>query len=204
MHTLKYRWKHQGTLAQKRAWNQVARILRGGADPVVLDILYRSDTDSSCHHPFFGPTVSSIAPYVDRFYRRVVKVNGTPFQLFDLNHEFLSMLAMDDNYKRFFASDEVEDEGVFIRNENAEWERMSENSQLDCEFFDRLFHDYADMLAKYDGVCTSGKSDDECVLRSDVETTYSLVRQVSNAKPPVKKKQRRFAPSGSLRRQLWD
>lgn len=201
MQALKRRWKVKGTLTERRAWNAVARTLRGGVDPVEFETLYRSDTESSCYHPFYGPTLTSIAPYVGRFYRRVVKRDRTMFRLFPLDQTFLAMLAMDKTYGPYFASARLDDEGVFIQNENREWERMSENSKLDCEFFERLFREYQEMLEAFDGVYTTGGSGDECVLWSNQGTTYSIVRKVSNTKP--KRKSTYTATSSTKKRKLW-
>ena len=143
-----------------------------GPTTKIFNKLYRSTgyKESSCDHPFFGPSLKSIKPYIksgkNRSYFVTKKKDGAPFALVNLDQSMLTRFSKIHELKKFFSPPKNNSmKRVFINNES-KWQRASDDSRLDCEFYIKLFQIYPDVQ----GFCTEpGNTPAECVLNEQMK-----------------------------------
>jgi len=172
--------------------------------------LYRSTgyEESSCNHPFFGPSEESITTYIKpgrhRSYFVTVKKDGAPFALVNLDQSMLTRFSKIPELKKFFFPPKNDSmKRVFI-NKEGKWQRASADSRLDCEFYNRLFQMYPNVQGFY---TEPGNTPAECVLNERMKSYLTEVEKSyrGHGTPAAKEGRRDFLREGlgSTRRTLF-
>lgn len=153
-----------------------------GPTTKIFNKLYRSTgyEESSCNHPFFGPSKDSITKYIkpgrDRSYFVITKKDGAPFTLVNLDQSMLTRFSKIPGLKKFFFPPKNKSmKRVFI-NKGDKWQRASADSRLDCEFYNKLFQMYPNIV--HDGFYTEpGNTPAECVLNEQMKRYLTEVKK---------------------------
>jgi len=170
-----------------------------------LDVLYRSNADSSCSdHPFLGPTESSISSYVrggglGRVFE--FRKKSGPFALKILDQTYLRDLFEDDTFTRYFSRREDDEDCVF-KEWRGKWVRDSNHAKLDCEFYTDLFS-YKD-FSMYDGIYTAESNftrlkasvPAECVLKQSFSSFSNITITQRPSKNFSQRAGKKKKPSG--------
>ena len=171
-----------------------------------FSLLYRSTgyNDSSCNHPFFGPSLESVKSYinpgVERTYVITEKKDKTPFILLNLDQNILNILSKRMEFKEFFPSGPTTNR-VFIYSDY-KWQRASDNSKLDCAFYNKLFELYPDAEGFY---TEQGNTPAECVLNEKKKQNLSeMEMSYRGMGTPVRKKpiSKPISSKGAVRKTL--
>ena len=143
--------------------------------------LYRSTgyKKSSCNHPFFGPSLKSIKPYIksgtNRSYFVTTKKDGAPFALVNLDQSMLTRFSKIHELKKFFFPPKNNSmKRVFI-NKDSKWQRASADSRLDCEFYNKLFQMFPGSVQGF--YTELGNTPAECVLKEQMKRYLTEVKQ---------------------------
>ena len=167
----------------KKKSRKRTRFKMHGPTTKIFKKLYRSTgyEESSCNHPFFGPSEDSITTYIEpgrnRTYFVTIKKDRAPFALVNLDQSMLTKFSKIPELKKFFYAPKNNSmKRVFI-NKESKWQRASADSRLDCEFYNKLFQMYPNVQGFY---TEPGNTPAECVLNeqmkrylTEVKKTYS-------------------------------
>ena len=151
-----------------------------GPTTKIFNKLYRSTgyEESSCNHPFFGPSKDSITTYIkpgkNRSYFVITKKDGAPFALVNLDQSMLTRFSKIHELKKFFFPPKNNSmKRVFI-NKESKWQRASADSRLDCEFYNKLFQMYPNVQGFY---TEPGNTPAECVLNEQMKRYLTEVKK---------------------------
>ncbi len=156
----------------KKKSRKRTRFKMHGPTTKIFKKLYRSTgyEESSCNHPFFGPSEDSITTYIEpgrnRTYFVTIKKDRAPFALVNLDQSMLTRFSKIHELKKFFFPPKNNSmKRVFI-NKESKWQRASADSRLDCEFYNKLFQMYPNVQGFY---TEPGNTPAECVLNEQMK-----------------------------------
>ncbi len=151
-----------------------------GPTTKIFKKLYRSTgyDESSCNHPFFGPSEDSITTYIKpgrhRSYFVTIKKDASPFALANLDQSMLTHFSKIPELEKFFFPPKNNSmKRVFI-NKEGKWQRASADSRLDCEFYNKLFQMYPNVQGFY---TEPGNTPAECVLNEQMKRYLTEVKK---------------------------